>query len=656
MKVLYNQIKELVPGLKASPREVGEALTLTGFMMDNFTEVSYQGKKDYLISLEIRQNRADCLSVIGIAREVAAYYNLKISIPSVKTTTKNSQKLDIKIEATDYVKRVLAIKIDDVKNTESPKWLKEYMALYDLNSAGLLVDLSNYVMMLTGYPSHLIDCKKTEGSIVWSINKNFKELTTLLGSTTKLGNNEIVIRDNNNILALAGIIGGKSNSIDINTTSTIIEFAIYDRSIIRKNSRSLNITTEASRRLEKDLDPNGADYAMQMLISLILKNTKGKISSSLFNYYPKKCISPKIQFNSDLPSKLSGIEISAKDNLKILKSLNFDINSKNNKLIITPPTYRMDVSLPEDLAEEVIRIYGYNHIPTHEVPKLEVVKNITPKNIILSEKIRDILTTLGFDETLSWPLTQKGVNAEFNYSDLNEISTQNSVNDLFPNLRQSIAAGLSNQMNEYFKKNVEYINIFEIGKVFGEKNKNYIEHESLGILSTSKEKNLNCFKDKIDSLLRLIGFTNIEYFESKLKPKIANPQSCWDIYSNSQPVGIIYKLSPSETKLNLYFAEIDIQKITKILINTNNNPVVEITQKLIALDINIELENNRSIYNFLDLLKKKLPINHIWSINVADTYSTSNKTKYTLRITYKELSDQEAKNKHLQLLDIINTL
>jgi len=650
MKVLYSEIKELVPGLKATAKEVGEALTLTGFMMDGLTEVSYKGKKDDLISLEIRQNRADCLSVVGLAREVAAYYNLKTTVPTVKPIIKNTKKLDIKIEATDYVKRVLAVKLDDVQNKESPQWLKDYMAFYGLNTAGLLVDLSNYVMMLTGYPSHLIDFKKTEGTITWAINKEFEEITTLLGSVTKLNNNEIIIKDKNSVLALAGIIGGKTDSIDEDTNSIVIEFAIYDRSIIRKNSRSLSITTEASRRLEKDLDPNGADYAMKMLVSLIAKYAGGKVASSLFSYYPKKYVSPKIKFDKELPSRLAGIEISSKDTLKILKALEFKITTTKNTLTVVPPTYRMDVSLPEDLAEEVIRVYGYNRIPTDEIPELKVVKNITPKNIILSEKTRDVLSALGFDETLSWPLTQEGINDKVNYSDLNQISTQNSVNDLYPHLRQSIAVGLLNQMNEYFKKGVEYIDIFEIGKVYGEKNKKYLEHDSLGILSESKENILPQFKDKVESLLRLLGFIDVKYFASNSKPKISNPESCWDIYVDGQNIGIMYKLGPSETKLNLYFAEIDIDKITKLLVSVDNNPVVELTQKLISLDVNVELDEKESIFEYLKKLETKIDRKNIWSINVADVYLVGHKKKYTLRVTYEELSDKEAKEIHRKAL------
>lgn len=648
MKVLYSQIKELVPDLKAEAKEVGEILTLTGFMMDNFEEVSYKGKKDYLISLEIRQNRPDCLSVIGIAREVAAYYNLKLSLSSLKSFKVGDEKLDIKVEAKDFVKRIKAIRIDNLENKESPQWLKEYMSFYGLASVGILVDLSNYVMMLTGYPSHLIDCNKIEGDLFWSINNNFKEVTTLSGLLVNLKKDEIIIRDKNNLLALAGIVGSKSGLIEMNTKSIIAEIAIYNSSLIRKNSRSLSIITEASRRLEKDVDPNGVDYALDLLISLILEYAGGEVSSS-FDYYPKKYVSPKIEFDKKLASKLSGIDISNEDVFKILKSLDFEIEDKGDVLLVTPPTGRNDVNLPEDVAEEVIRIYGYNHIPTDEIPQLEVVQNITPSNIILSEKIRDILSILGFDEVLSWPLTQKGINDNFNYSDLKEIFTQNSVNDLYPNLRQSMAPGLMNQMNEYYKKGVEYIDIFEIGKIFGEKDNKYIEQENLGVLSVNKNEIFPQFKNNIESLLRLIGFNDVKYFDSKLKPNLANPKSCFDIFVNNQPIGIIYKLIPSDIKLNLYITEINIKKITEMLLKIENNPVVEITKKLIALDVNIEINKEESIYKFIDLI----PRDNVWSINITDAYQGKEKIKYTLRITYKELSDEEAKKEHLKISDLI---
>jgi len=653
MKVLYSQIKELVPDLKASPKEIGEALTLTGFMMESFTEVTYKGTKDYLIGLEIRQNRADCLSVIGLAREVAAYYSLKCSTPSIKPVNNKGEQLDITIEATDHVKRVLAIEIDGIINRESPDWLKEFIAFHGLNSVNFLVDLSNYVMLLTGYPSHLIDCKKTTGRLAWSLNRDFNEITTLFGAIVKLQKNtELIIRDEKNILALAGIIGGKEAAINMETKSIIAEVAVYDRSIIRKNSRSLNITTEASHRLEKDLDPNGADYAMDLLVSLILEYGGGKTSSSLFDHYTKKYVSPIIEFKTNLPSKFAGIEIDEKDILKIFKNLNFVVNKKKDFLLVTPPTYRLDLTLPEDLVEEVLREYGYDHIPSNEIPRLEIVTNITPKNIVLAEKIRDILSALGFDEILSWPLTKNGDNELVNYVDWNNVSTQNSVNDIYPNLRQSIITGLLNQLSEYTKKNVDLVHIFEVGKVFGENNNEYKERETLGIMSTSDKDTITVFKNKVESLLRLVGFGNIKYFEAVSKPKIANPKSCWDIYVGEENVGILYKLISQEVKLNVYFSEVNIEKITQLLLQVKNNPVVEITQKLIVLDVNIELNPNESIFEYLTKIENEFNQSKLWSIDVSDIYKLKSKVRYTLKVTYKELTDQEAKKIHMKVFKL----
>ncbi|MFZ3054632.1 MAG: phenylalanine--tRNA ligase subunit beta [Minisyncoccales bacterium] len=651
MKVLYSQIKELVPGLKAGPKDVGEALTFIGFMMDSFAEVSYRGTKDYLIGLEIRQNRADCLSVIGIAREVAAYYDLNFSEFTVETVIGKNQQLNICIDATDYIKRVLAIKIDGVVNTESPDWLKEYMGFYGLNSINLLVDLSNYVMLLTGYPSHLIDYNKINGQLSWSMNHDFDNIDTLLGYTVRLQKNtELIIKDEKNIIALAGIVGSRNAEIDIKTRSIIAEVAIYNRSVIRKNSRSLNITTEASHRLEKDIDPTSSLNAMQLLISLIIKYASGSISSELFDYYPNKHISPKITFDTSMPSKFSGIEICENDVLKILKNLNFSIKKGGDSFLITPPIFRMDVSVAEDIIEEVIRIYGYNKIPSNETPMLEVVQDITPKNIVLAEKLRNILMVLGFDEILSWPLTREGDNELANYVNWNIVSTQNSVNNFYPNLRQSTITGLLNQLNEYSKKNVDFINIFEIGKVFGEKNDKYKECEALGIMSVSDVNTMVKFKNKLESLLRLIGFTDVKYFEATFKPKIANRNSCWDVYIGENNIGILYKLIPQETKSNVYFAEINITKATKLLLDGKNESVVEITKKLITLDANVELDVNASIIEYLHDIKNNINKKYLWSIVVADTYLLGEKIRYTIRVTYMNLSDQESKKYHLNIL------
>lgn len=654
MKILYSDIKKLVPGLKVSSSKVAQALTLTGLMVDSFEKVRYQGREDYLMGLEVRQNRPDCLSIAGVAREVAGYYGLPLKMPSNVSLKEGKNKLNIEIEAKDFVKRVVAVKFDQVENKESPKWLKEFLSFYGIHSINLLVDLSNYVMLFTGYPSHLFDGDKLKGNLSWSLNKNFKEIVTLDGSEIKLNKKELVIKDDESVLGLAGIVGGRFGKIEKETKTVVMEMAVYDHVIVMRDSRNLNVITEASNRLTKNLDPKGIDFASKYLISLILENCKGKIDSNIFDYYPKKENAKEIIFDPESPGKFAGIDIPKDKAVKILKNLSFDVKSKGKKTIVTPPVGRTDVSLKEDLIEEVVRIYGYDKIPSSSPPEVKVVENITPENIILSEKARDVLCSLGFDEVLSWPVTKEGENEFVNYLDWEKVVTENSINEDYPELRQSTITGLLSRFYEYSKKNIEYVKIFETGKVFGKAKGEYKEHDALGIFlkASSQKGEMNSFKSSVETFLRLIGLSDISYKKSKNNPEIANPFSCWSIESKDKKIGILYKLRPNKEIKDAYFAEFNIDEMVKILKKTKNKPAIELDQKLVVLDANIELKKEDIIYDFLKEIKDKIGTKYIWSINIIDEFPVKEKIKYTIRVSYKNLSDKDAKEVHLKTFNL----
>jgi len=685
MKILYSDIKKLVPGLKAIPKQMGEFLTMAGFMMDGFEEIKYQGKKDFSISLEVRHNRTDCLSVIGFANEIAAKWNLKVKLPRVGAIPASAeacptlsfrrasvgkhelplQKKSRNIEIVNgkYIKRVLAYEINGIQNKKSPRWLIDWLALYDMNSKNLLVDLSNYVMLLTGHPSHLLDTTKMHGKLHWDMNKKYKTITTLDGTLVNLTRDrEIILRDDKNILALAGIVGGKKAELDLNTTSIIAEMAIYDPGTVRKNSSGTRVITEASTRLSRWLDPNGLDYAMDLLINLILKycdNQKAILKK--FNYYPRKYSAPKIKFDPAKPAIYAGIAIAQEEALKILKNLRFTVKKNGKHYLVLPPTDRLDVTLEEDLIEEVVRLYGFEKIPVSAVPKLEVVKNITPKVVNLAEKIRDILSILGYDEILSSPLTTKESNKLTNYTDWELVTTQNAVNEEYPDLRQSIGAGLLNQLEEYEKKNLSFIQIFEVGKIFGQIGKKYEERESLGILIYDSEKNndINNLKNTLETILRYLGTDLINYNKSVKKPAITNPFSCYDVIVKNKPIGIIYKLKPQAASLaqrpwqlksgKAYFAEINLTLLSDIINTFKNKTAVELTKKLVTLDANLELSKTSSVNKLIENFKKKIDRRNLWSIEIKDAFPVGNKVKYTIRVSYQELDDPEAKKLHLKL-------
>ncbi len=665
MKVIYSEIKKLVPGLKAKPREIGEVLTMAGLMLDGFEEIKYKEKKDWLLSFEVRQNRADCFSVYGIAREIAAYYGLKLVLPKFAITKitkiKGKESLKVAISAgTNDVKRVLAVKMSGVKNTESPVWLKEFLSIYGLNSKNLLVDLSNYVMIVTGYPSHLLDLDKVAGKISWTRAKAGERITTLDGSAVVLEKNDgVVIKDGEKILALAGIVGGKEAEISSTTSNLFVEMAVYNGAVIRKNSRDTRIVTEASSRLEKDLDPEESAAAFCQLISLILKYAKGKIVSDTFEHYPVKPKKNIINFNAEMVSVFSGIDIKPAISARILKNLGFTVKQKSkNSYAVLVPSFRTDISLPEDLIEEAVRIHGYQRIPADETPVFKATKDITPCHIKLVQKMKSILHHNGFDEILSLPLCERNENAKANYQGWETILAENAVNELYPELRQSLVIGLVKQAQEFKKKNISWIDIFESGKIFGKRDGKFLERESFGVLSFSKEKTITGFKNNIESMIRMLGYSDIRYGAPKIVPETGNPDSCWEIIVAGKACGIFYKLKREafskdigfQEKKNAYFAELNIDVLEKIKADATN-PVVELIEKLVVLDMNVQTQKSEKIEDVIEKIKNGIPKTNFWSLDIVDKFFENDIVKHTIRITYTGLSDPDAKKINAVILN-----
>jgi phenylalanyl-tRNA synthetase beta chain len=655
MKILYSDLRKLIPGLRAKPKAIADFLTMAGFMLDGMARIKYQGKADILMSFEVRHNRGDCLSVLGLAYEVAAKYGLKAKPPIVKTLPAGKSKV-IKVADGRYIKRILAYEISGLKNRQSPAWLREYLALNGINSKNLLVDLSNYVMLITGYPSHLLDLEKITGHLCWDMNKKYQEITTLDGTKINLTRDrEIILRDDRKILALAGIVGGKNAELSLNTTAIIAEAAIYHPGTVRQNASNLKIATEAGTRLSKYLDPAGLDYAMRLLLGLIVRycgaeNTKIKE----FGFYPQKIAAPKIKFDPAKPGFYAGIEIPRSECLQILKNLRFQVKSAGNQLTVTPPSDRLDVTIEEDVIEEVLRLFGFEKIPVAKVPPLEIVPNITPKTILLAEKARDIFAVLGYDEILSSPLVAKKANRKTNFLDWKIISTQNSVNEECPDLRQSITAGLINQSAAYRKKNLEFIKIFEIGKIFGEKSGKFLEHESVGVLNSAspgQKSSLNQLKRDLELALRQLGISEIKFAPTAKLPRIANPYAAFDIFTHNQLLGLLYQIRPEEMEKSAV-AEINLDMLADLLGKIHLESTEELLGKLVKLDVNVFLDKKESVGETIGKAKTKIGKRHLWSVVVKDAFPQREKVKYTLGVTYAGLSDQKAKKLHAKVFNL----
>ena len=597
MKIIYSQLQKFLPDLNIEAAKLRDDLTMIGHFTNFFEEID----GEIVFDLDIKVNRGDCLGYYGLALDLSVFYNLPIQNLSstIKDLTSN-YSLPIQIN-TDNVKRVMAIKICHLKNTSSPQWLQTFLKCHGLKSINTLVDLTNYIMLLYGIPSHAFDTAKSTDNLVWEINSKFKEFISLDSSKLTLNNNILMINNPRKALSLS-FWGGEYCAIDLNTTDTIIEIAIYDRATVRQNSRQLKAVTEASIRLEKDLDEELIPTAFNHLVSLILKNCGGQVASQIFDHYPNKIIPPQIEFNSKKASLVSGIEIPNDFSLDCLNRL----GCKTDNNLITPPSIRKDISIEDDLVEEVVRFWGYQKIPTNQALPFKELPDITPKEIYLTESLKDQLVKLGYDEVLTWPLVTDPTNID------TVIKTQNSINSEAVYLRQSLIPSLVQQLDQYNRFKLPEPQFFEIGKVFFKEGDTFIEKNSLGLYNHSSKQ----------------------------------------LISDLQTLG----LSATLTQNN--FAEIlidDLIKPDKYIPNQLQNKAIELTSQIITLDANITLDTKEDPLKLIEEYSKLIGPDLLWKLIITDIYqdSKNNKYRYTFQASYFNTDDKTAKALHLKTFNLI---
>lgn len=620
MKIVYSELKKLLPSLTTNYQQLRDDLTLIGHFASGFIES--EGEQIY--DLEIRQNRGDCQGYYGIAKDLSVFYNIPLNISNDLSIidNKSSSILPIQINSED-VKRILAISIDNIIVKDSPDWLIKFLAHHEINTINNIVDATNYIMLLYGIPCHAFDISKTTHNLIWENNNNkYKNFTTLDGTTLKLEKETLIISNLNEPLSLS-FLGGQNSGISKNTHSTILEMAVYNRSRVRKDSRNLKTITEASIRLDKDLDIQTIPLAFNHLTKLVLELSNGQISSDIFENYTVSPKIEKIEFDPALPSQFAGIDIPVEFAIDCLTRLDCQIEKQNDSsYLISPPSIRKDITQTEDLVEEVMRFWGYNKIPLDAPISSEKLPDIAPPVLHLIDSIENILIDLGYDEIRSWPLIKESsLLPKLAPSEQKPIYTQNSINSEFPVLRQSIISSLIQQQDQYTRYKVPQNCFFEIGKVFYQENNQYLEKYSLGLFNISEDK---LQKD-------------IEYIFKTLE--IPTPK--------------INKLDNSF--IEIYLDEISQLNFKKIEHEPHVNSAYELTSQIITLDANITLDHEENPIDLINKYSQIIGDKYLWQLIITDTYHDTkiNKYRYTFRVSYFNVDDKTAKTLHLKSFDLV---
>lgn len=530
--------------------------------------IKYLGYDDEIVDFELTANRGDLLSTLGLAYELGAIYNKKVKEVDISHSessedVNNLFNIDIKTENCSVF---LAKKVENVVIKESPKFIKNRLMACGIRPINNVVDISNYVMLELGQPLHFYDSEKLGSNLVVRMAKKDEKLVTLDGIERTLDENDLVIANDKEAVGLAGVMGGLDTEVTEKTKNIIIESAIFDGVRVRKTSKKI-LRSEASNRFEKGLDANRTYMAIERACTLLEKYADGKIVKGTVKYDKTEKEDKKIEITFKNILDVLGTDISNEDILDVFTRLGFTYKLEGEKIIVSVPTRRIDISIKEDLIEEVGRIYGVDNIKG-KLPVLPVKQGSYDKTI---RGIRNKMVSLGLNETLSMIFTSDKEAIKYTTDEFEVVKLLDPLAEERNSLRYSLIPSMM-KIYEYNKsRENKDVCIFEIGKGFYKKGNEYGENKKLVALMTGEyylglenKANVDFFviKGVVEELLDYLGYANrYSLIVPNKLPKEFHPYQTAEINVNGDSVGIVGKIHPSICKEQVFVMEINLDKL-----------------------------------------------------------------------------------------------
>ena len=545
--------------------------------------IKYMSLDDEVIDFDLTANRGDLLSILGMAYEIGAIYDKKVKEIDL-SHNENSEDINenFKVEVnTDNCSIFIAKKVKNIVIKESPVYIKNRLIASGIRPINNVVDISNYVMLETGQPLHFYDADTLKGKLEVRMAKGGEKLITLDNIERTLSKEDIVISDGERVIGLAGVMGGLDTEITDNTKNVIIESAIFDGVKVRKTSKEI-LRSEASTRFEKGLDPNRTYIAIERACKLLEEYANGEVVGGVAKYDKESLANRDIEISFKKIKDVLGMEISPKDVLDVFRRLGFDviINGKKydfsskeelkniEEITVSVPRRRGDISIKEDLVEEVGRIYGVDNI-VGKLPEMPLKSGNYDK---VTRGIRNKMIDLGLNETLSYILVNNKEAKYFTKDDTELVSLLDPMSEDRNTLRHSILPSLL-KIYEYNKaRSNKDVAIFEIGKAFYKKAGEYGEHNKIAVLATGdyylgvdnkKQVDFYIIKGILEELLDYLGYAGRYSFvikENQMPDEVHPGQSAL-ISVNNDIVGVIGRIHPTLVKEAVYIFEIDLDKL-----------------------------------------------------------------------------------------------
>ncbi|MFH1406406.1 MAG: phenylalanine--tRNA ligase subunit beta [Candidatus Omnitrophota bacterium] len=465
MKIPLNWLKDYVD-IKISPKDLADKLTMAGLEVTAVEDKN--GEK--IFEIEITPNRPDLLSIIGVAREVAAVTNAKLKIPHAKTKNqkpKTKKELDIKIEDKKGCERYAGIVIGGVKVRPSPDWVIKRLEAVGVRPVNNVVDITNYVLFETGQPLHAFDYDKLSGKkIIVRRARNSEAITTIDKEKRALNENILIIADAAKPIAIAGVMGGLDTEVGFGTKTIMLESAWFDPVLVRKGSRKLGVSSDSSYRFERNVDLENTLVYAARAAQLIAQICGGKIIYAT-DAGRKKIPATPVLLKAQNVEKLLGINVPAKASETILKRLGFGVKKQGGVLKVSVPSYRrQDITREVDLIEEIARIFGYDKLPMSLPKGAGDDRERKSYSRGMEERIKQTLSGLGFYEVITYSLINEDMFKRARIDTKNIIPLKNPLSRDAAFMRSSILPGILSTISRNLNKKNLDIKLFEIGKVF----------------------------------------------------------------------------------------------------------------------------------------------------------------------------------------------
>ncbi|MCD6265011.1 MAG: phenylalanine--tRNA ligase subunit beta [Deltaproteobacteria bacterium] len=635
--------------------------------------------EDWILEITLTPNRIDCASVLGIAREIGALTRKKVTIPEVSFEEGDraiEDLAEVNVLDSNGCPRYTAGLIDTVTIGPSPFWMRYRLYTSGVRSINNVVDITNYVLMEFGQPLHAFDYHRLgESKIVVKRAEQGQTFITLDEQTRELDDQTLMICDGKREVAIAGIMGGLNSEITEDSTAVLIESAYFNPTMIRRSSKKLSLSTEASYRFERGIDIEGTDLALRRSLQLMQQLAGGTIAKGVIDCYPNPWSAPHISLRSDRANTILGTHVAMPDMIEYLSALQMDVKKiDHNNIEVSPPSFRVDITREADLVEEIARLTGYDNIPVTLPPIRPAEEDST--ELSLRARLKNMLVGMGFTEIITYSfispksadILKAGQNSNLRsfVKLLNPLTQDQSV------MRTSLIPGLLSTVRLNSLRGQNDLRIFEWGKIYikGEEELPQ-EKQVLAVLITGmgssqewyqkrREADFFDIKGVAENILEELGIEKTEFKRNNPKEGF-DPDEYARIFSSGFGIGVIGKVAKEVIEgygleKSAYIVEIYIETLFPLISRVKKfTPLAKFPS--VRRDISIIL--NRSIESAMLInIVKEIGKDLVESVKIFDIYQGKQiipqEKALALGINYRSkertLTDEEVNEIHEEVI------